>query len=116
MTDFVFTLQDQNTGQFADTIASNEAAARFKLGGDWIDVERAPLWAKRELGEMSEIIRLVQDDERAALAAAQAANPMGKAPFTTPEALKTFHDLQAVHRTVQARVHALLKLSASVGL
>lgn len=60
--------------------------------------------------ETHKIIREAQADERAAHAAAQAANPMGKGRFTTPEALKRFSDAQAAHAKAQARVSALLKL------
>jgi hypothetical protein len=50
MTAFLFTFEDQNTGELADTIAPNEAAARRRLGGNWVDVERAPLWAQPSRG------------------------------------------------------------------
>jgi hypothetical protein len=116
VTAFLFTFEDQNTGELADTIAPNEAAARLQLGGDWVDVERAPLWAPpSEIGDMAKIIQQAQDEERAAHAAAQAANPMGKGRFTTPEALKKFSDAEAAHAKALARVRALLKLSASTG-
>jgi len=114
MTAFLFTFEDQTTGELADTIAPNEAAARLRLGGDWVNVERAPLWARpSEVGDLPRIIQEALHEERAAHAAVQAANPMGKDRFTSPEALKEFTDAQEAHRRAQARRRALIEMSLS---
>jgi hypothetical protein len=70
---FLFTFEDQRTGDLADTIAPNEAAARLRLGGDWIDVKRAPLWAQpSEVGDLPRIIQEALEDELVAHAAVHA--------------------------------------------
>jgi hypothetical protein len=79
-----------------------------------VDVGRARLWAQpSEVGDLPRIIQEALDDERAAHAAVQTANPMGKDRFTSPEALKKFTDAQEAHRRAQARRRALIEMSLS---
>ena len=62
---------------------------------------------------MEKIIKQAQDEERTAHAAAVAANPMGKAAFTTQDALQRLNDAEEKHRKAQARVRALIKISTT---
>lgn len=110
MPNLLFTFQDVQTGDLWDTCAPNEAAARLSLGGIFTDVERTIALGSCPIGDLDKIVREAQAEERTAHAAAQAANPMGKGRFTTPEVLKRFSDAQAAHTKAQARVSALLKL------
>jgi hypothetical protein len=115
MTALLFTFEDQNTGQLADIIAANESAARLRLGGIWINPERAPLWTSpSEIRDLPRVIKMAQEDERAAHTALVAANRMGKQRFTTPEALQRFNDAEETHRKAQARVRALIRISTAV--
>lgn len=110
MPNSLFTFQDLETGELWDTCAPNEAAARLQLGGIFTDPDRTAAFGSCSIANLDRLIAQAIADERAANAAAQAANPMGKARFTTPEALKAFSDAQAAHAKAEARVSALLKL------
>jgi hypothetical protein len=110
MPNLLFTFQDLETGDLRDTCAPNEAAARLSLGGIFTDIEHTTSLASCPIGDLDKILGQAQADERAAHAAAQEANPMGKGRFTTPEALKKLSDAQAAHAKAQARVRALLRL------
>ena len=97
-------MKNQDTGELVDVVAVNEAAARLRLGGDWIDAERAPLWAApSEIADFPRIIEEAQTQERAAHEAVLAANPMGKGRFTTAEELAKFTEAQKAHEKAQAR-------------
>lgn len=106
MPNLLFTFQDLETGDLTDTCAPNEAG----LGGIFTDIERTTALGSCLISDLNKILEQAQADERAAHAAAQAANPMGKGCFTTPEALKKLSDAQAAHPKAQARVRALLEL------
>jgi len=110
MPNLLFTFQELETGDLKDTCAPNEAAARLSLGGIFTDIERTTALGSCLISDLDKILEQAQADEQAAHAAAQAANPMGKGRFTTPEALKIFSDAQAAHAKAQARVRALLEL------
>jgi hypothetical protein len=110
MPNSLFTFEDIETGDLRDTCAPNEAAARLQLGGIFTDVERTVAFGSCPIDNLDRIIEQAIANERVAHAAAQAANPMSKGRFTTPEALNAFSDAQATHAKAEARVSALLKL------
>ena len=104
MPNFLFTFQNLETGELWDTWAPNEAAARLRLGGIFTDIERSAAFGSSPITDLDSVIEQAMAEERAAHAAAQAANPMGKGRYTTPEALKEFSDAQATHAKAEARV------------
>ena len=110
MPNSLFTFEDIETGDLWDICAPNEAAARLQLGGIFTDIERTAVFGPCPIGNLDRVIEQAIANERAAHAAARAANPMGKGRFTTPEALKAFSDAQAAHAKAESRVSALLKL------
>lgn len=106
----LFTFQYLETEDLRDTCAPNEAAVRLSLGGVLTDIERTTSFGSCPIGDLDKILGQAQADERIAHAAAQAANPMGKGRFTTPEALKKLSDAQTAHAKAQTRLRALLRL------
>ena len=95
MTAFLFTFEDQDTGELIDRIAPNEATARLQVSNG-NDIERMVLWSQpAEISRMQKIIDEAIRDERTAHDAANAANPMGKNLVTTPEQLKAFRAAEA---------------------
>jgi hypothetical protein len=105
-----YTFEDQETGELRSIAAPNESAARLSLGGIWTQVERAVAWTPCNIDGLNRLLEEAQVEEREAHAAVLAANPMGKARFTTPEALAAFTAAQERHRKAQARCSELARL------
>lgn len=85
----LYAFEDLETGDIRSAVAVNEAAARFQLGGLWTDVERTTAFEPCEIDGLPAIYREAEVDAEAARRAMVEANAilMGKARFTTPEAL-----------------------------
>ena len=111
----LFTFEDQETGELRSVIAVNEAAARLQLGGSWVDVERTAAWTPCEIAGLPGIYREAEADEQAAHRAMMEANPMGKARFTTPEALAQLTAAHERYRKCKARREELMRLMIAVG-
>ena len=106
----LFTFEDLGTGDLRDISAPNEPTARLWLGGIFTDVERTALIGSCPIGDLDRILAEAQAEERSAHKARVQANPMGKGPIATDEALQKFSDAEAAHAKAAARVRALLEL------
>ena len=111
----LYTFEDLETGALRSAVAANEAAARFQLGGIWIDVERTTAFEPCEIDGLPAIFREAQAAEEAACREMIAANPMGKDRVTTSEALAAFTAAQEKHRKLQARREELMRLMIAAG-
>jgi hypothetical protein len=111
----LYTFEHLETGDLRSAVATNEAAARFQLGGIWTDVERTTAFEPRDIDGLPAIFREAQAAEAAARQEMMAANPMGKARLTTPEALKAFTVAEEKHRKLQARREELMRLMVAAG-
>jgi hypothetical protein len=111
----LYTFEDLETGDVRSAVAANEAAARLQLGGIWTDVERTVAFAPCEIDGLPAIFREAQAAEEAAFRAMNEANPMGKARFTTPEALADSTTAEEKHRKCQSRREELMRLMIAAG-
>jgi hypothetical protein len=110
ITTILFTFVDEETGEFADITAPNEAAARLWLGGDWILPDRCPLFAApADVGDWDRVVKEAQAEAQQAFAAMNAARPKSGA-MTTPQALEAFEEA-AEHERKRARVTKLIEMS-----
>ncbi len=111
----LYTFEDLETGDLRSAVATNEAAARFQLGGIWTDVERTTAFQPCDIDGLPAIFREAQAVEEAARQEMMAANPMGKGRVTTPKALAAFTAAQEKHSKLQARREELMHLMIAAG-
>ena len=86
----VFIFENLETGDFQPIVASNESAARLRLGGLWTDTELTRVLRYCEEANSPSLIEDVFADEIAARQAAMAANSIGKARITSTDDIARF--------------------------
>jgi hypothetical protein len=111
----LYTFEDLETGDVRSAIAINEAAARLRPGGIWTDVERTAAWEPCEIDGLPAMLHEAQAVEQAAVREMEQANPVGRGPITTPEALAFFTAAEERHRRCQARREELMHLMIAAG-
>ena len=111
-TELVFTFEDQATGLKRSIRAPNEAAARLRLGGVWVDAERTPARHPCRVDDLPELLKEARTAERAAHEARVGANPIRRTRLATAEVLAQVNALAAKHRQTDAWVQEIIRISA----
>ncbi len=109
----LFTFEDLETGDLQSIIAVNEAVARLRLGGIWIDTERTAALAF-DVANLPRRHEEALAEEIAAHSAVLAANPMGKVRFASTDALAEFSAAEARYAKLKAHREQLSGIVASL--
>lgn len=110
----LFTFEDLGTGDLRSIIAVNEAAARLRLGGVWIDTGRTAALAPCAIANLTRRLEEALAEEIAAHNAALAANPMGKVRFASTDALAEFSAAELRYAKLKAHREQLSRIAASL--
>jgi len=110
----LFTFEDLGTGDLQSIIAVNEAAARLRLGGTWIDTERTAALAPCDIANLPRRLEEALAEEMAAHKAVLAANPMGKVRFASTDALAEFSAAETRYAKQKAHREQLSRIVASL--
>ncbi|MBX9842655.1 MAG: hypothetical protein K2Z80_12700 [Xanthobacteraceae bacterium] len=112
-TALLFTFIDDESGELADIVAPNEAAARLWLGGEWILPDRCPLFAPpAAVGDWDRVVKDAQAEASQAFADMNAARPK-RGTMASMEEVKAFNEATATYELKKARVTKLVGMSVA---